>query len=122
MVLSKINASINYPETKTINKDDVKQEVNLYQLEIADVDVIIALGNMQNKHEEENVLYYPIYLVKHNNKVFQIGVYEIESSKYEYYLDSYGNLDIDKLQEPLIYNFVTKDMLEKLRLKPTKET
>ena len=118
MVLSKINVSVNYSETKKIHKDDIKQEVELYEVEIKNVDIIIALGNMQNKYEEENILYYPIYLVKHNNKVIQIGLYEIEASNYQYYLDSYGKIDIDKLREPIVYSFVTKEMLEKLRMKP----
>jgi hypothetical protein len=122
MVLSKINATVNYLESKKIHKDDIKKEVDLYEVEIKDVDIIIALGNMRNQYEEENILYYPIYLVKHNNKVIQIGLYEIESSNYEYYLDKYGKIDIDKLREPIIYSFATKEMLEKLRMKPESES
>lgn len=122
MVLSKINATVNYLESKKIHKDDIKKEVDLYEVEIKDVDIIIALGNMRNQYEEENILYYPIYLVKHNNKVIQIGLYEIESSNYEYYLDKYGKVDIDKLREPIIYSFATKEMLEKLRMKPESES
>ena len=57
MVLSKINVSVNYSETKKIHKDDIKQEVELYEVEIKNVDIIIALGNMQNKYEEENILF-----------------------------------------------------------------
>ena len=94
----------------------------MYEVEIKHVNIIVALGNMRNQYEEENILYYPIYLVKHNNKVIQIGLYEIESSNYEYYLDKYGKIDIDKLREPIIYSFATKEMLEKLRMKPESET
>ena len=122
MVLSKINATVNYIETKKIHKDDIKKEVDLYEVEIKDIDIIIALGNMRNQYEEENILFYPIYLVKHNNKVIQIGLYEIKSSNYEYYLDKYGKIDIDKLSEPIIYSFATKEMLEKLRKKPETDT
>ena len=50
MVLSKINVSVNYSETKKIHKDDIKQEVDLYEVEIKNVDIIIALGNIQNKY------------------------------------------------------------------------
>ena len=33
-------------------------------------------------------------------------------------MDYYNNLDIEKIDEPLIYTFVTKEMLESLRLVP----
>ena len=118
MVLSKINNDVSYPELKSVDSGDLKTEANLYQIEIKDVDVIIAVGNAKNTFEEANIFYFPIYLVKNNNKVIQIGLYEIEASNYINYLDDFNNLDVEKLDEPLIYNFVTKDMLEKIRLVP----
>jgi predicted NAD-dependent protein-ADP-ribosyltransferase YbiA (DUF1768 family) len=118
MVLSKINKDISYPELKSVDSGDLKMEANLYQLEINGVDVIIAVGNSKNTFEDKNVLFFPIYLVKYNNKVIQIGVYEIKASDYITYLDDYNNLDVEKMNEPLIYTFVTQDMLKKLRLEP----
>lgn len=118
MVLSKLDNNISYPELKSVDSGDLKMEANLYQIEIKDVDVIIAIGNAKNTFEEENILYFPIYLVKYNNKVIQIGVYEIKASDYLSYLDDYSNLDVEKLNSPLIYSFVTKDMLSRLRLEP----
>ena len=118
MVLSKLDNNISYPELKSVDSGDLKIEANLYQLEIKDVDVIIAVGNAKNTFEEENILYFPIYLVKFNNKVIQIGVYEIKASDYLSFLDDYSNLDVEKLDEPLIYSFATKEMLSRLRLEP----
>jgi predicted NAD-dependent protein-ADP-ribosyltransferase YbiA (DUF1768 family) len=118
MVLSKLDNDISYPELKSVDSGDLKMEANLYQLEIKDVDVIIAVGNAKNTFEDNNILYFPIYLVKHNNKVIQIGVYEIKATDYLSYLDDYSNLDVEKLDEPLIYSFVTKELLAKLRLEP----
>ena len=118
MVLSKINNDVSYPELKNVDTGDLKKEANLYQIEIKDVDVIIAVGNAKNTFEDKNILYFPIYLVKNNNKVIQIGLYEIEASNYINFLDDFNNLDVEKLDEPLIYKFATKDMLEKIRLVP----
>ena len=120
MVVSQINKYITYPEVKTVNTSDLDMEANLYQIEVDGVDVIVALGNLQNKFElEGNILYFPIYLVKSNKKVIQIGVYEIIASEYISYLDDDNNFDLEKLDyDPLIYKFVDKPMLENLRLKP----
>lgn len=118
MVLSKIDENVSYPELKSVDSGDFKMEANLYQLEIYDTDVVIAVGNAKNTFEEQNVLYFPVYLVKTNNKVIQIGVYEIKASDYISYLDANNNIDVEKLEEPLIYKFVTKQMLNSLRLEP----
>jgi predicted NAD-dependent protein-ADP-ribosyltransferase YbiA (DUF1768 family) len=118
MVLSKLDGDVSYPELKNVDSGDLKTEANLYQLEIKDIDVIIAVGNSKNTYEDKNILYFPIYLVKHNNKVIQIGVYEMRASDYLSYLDNYNNLDIEKMDDPLIYSFVTKEFLNKVRLKP----
>jgi len=118
MVLSKLDGDVSYPELKSVDSGDLKTEANLYQLEIKDIDVIIAVGNSKNTYEDKNILYFPIYLVKHNNKVIQIGVYEIRASDYLSYLDNYNNLNIEEMDDPLIYSFVTKEFLNKVRLKP----
>ena len=118
MVLSKINSDVSYPELKSVDASDLKMEANLYQLEIKDVDVIIALGNAKNTFEDKNILYFPIYLVKHNNKVIQIGVYEIKASDYLSYLDETNNLDVEKIGEPLIYSFATAPFINRLHMKP----
>jgi predicted NAD-dependent protein-ADP-ribosyltransferase YbiA (DUF1768 family) len=118
MVLSKLDNNISYPELKSVDFGDIKMEANLYQIEIKDTDVIIAVGNAKNTFEEKNILYFPIYLVKYNNKVIQIGVYEIKASDYPIYMDENNNIDVEKMSEPLLYSFVTKAFLTKLRLEP----
>ena len=118
MVLSKLDSDVSYPELKSVDSGDLKMEANLYQLEIKGIDVIIAVGNSKNTYEDKNILYFPIYLVKYNNKVIQIGVYEIKASDYLSFLDDYNNLNIENIEEPLIYSFVTKEFLNKMRLQP----
>ena len=118
MVLSKINKDVSYPELKSVDSSDIKMEANLYQLEILGSDVIIAVGNSKNTFEAENIMYFPVYLVKKNNKVIQIGVYEIKASDFISYLDDNNNLDVERMDEPLIYTFVTSEMINKLKMEP----
>jgi hypothetical protein len=44
--------------------------------------------------------------------------YEIKASDYMSLLDEDSNLDVEKINDPLIYAFATEKFLNKLRLKP----
>ena len=117
MVLSKINPEVSYPELKSVDANDFQKEANLYQITFDGVDIFIAIGSAKNTYDEKNILYFPIYLVKENDKVIQIGVFEIKASDYLIVLDD-DQMDIDRLDEPLMYQYVTKDWLLKTRLNP----
>jgi predicted NAD-dependent protein-ADP-ribosyltransferase YbiA (DUF1768 family) len=118
MVVSKLSKNINYPELKTVDPRDLKQESNLYQIDAMGVDIMIAIGNPKKNYEEQNVIYFPIYLVKKNRRVTQIGVYELAGDVM--YTDDKGQLDMTKFENvvPLFYSFVTKEMLTKKRFVP----
>jgi len=118
MVLSKLNKNVSYPELKSVDPTDLKSEANLYQIEILGEDVIIAVGNAKNTFEEQDIVYFPIYLVKHNNKVTQIGVFEVHTDEPMKMMDEQNNLDISQFDEPLIYSFVTKEMIKKKKKSP----
>ena len=48
----------------------------------------------------------------------QIGVYELFTTDLLNYMDDEGHLEVESLDDPLIYTFVTKHMLENLRMIP----
>lgn len=119
MVLSKINNKVSYKELKKLDPTDINKEAELYQIIAKDVDIIIALGNAKHM-KEYNITYFPIYLVKENERVIQIGIYELLTADLPKYMNKETNsLDIELLNEdPLIYVFITKKMLEELRKVP----
>jgi predicted NAD-dependent protein-ADP-ribosyltransferase YbiA (DUF1768 family) len=118
MVSSKINKEINYVETKTIDTEDNGYHSTLYEIDIFDKPMIIALGKQKYTFSSKNVLYYPIYLVVNQKIKAQIGIYEIQSSRSLNVLDDDGDIDLTKFGEPLLYSFVNSKFIEKIFSKP----
>jgi predicted NAD-dependent protein-ADP-ribosyltransferase YbiA (DUF1768 family) len=121
MVLSKINDSVYIPEFKRVEKADIHKKAKLYKTNIKNVDILIAIGKKITEFEKDNIIYFPIYFLKYNKKVFKIAVFEIPANNSTDYLDEESNFDIHNNDiDPLIFNFVTEEMLEKLRMVPEK--
>ena len=104
MVLSLINPVVNYVEDSKIKKEDKSYAATVYETEIQDNYVPIALGKQRST---ENLVYYPIYLVSEKpdgkTKLTQIGVYEMLAIDLKSLLDEDGDLEIDQLT-PLLYS------------------
>lgn len=110
MVLSKLNNDIHYPEKKGLYQDDIQLDAELYEISIFDMNKVIALGNIKNTYEDKEVLFFPIYLLLENNTVIQIGLYEVTTNEY---MTLWNNqLDLENLNPPLLYSFVTKEWIE----------
>ena len=119
MVASNIDESVIYAELKGVNPNDIKRESKMYQIMLYGLNIIIAVGGQKNT--SKNISYFPIYLVKNTGNVIQIGVYEMLTNKVNKYIDSSNNLKVDKIDEPLIYSFATKRMIQKIRKIPVKK-
>jgi len=117
MVSSKLNDTINYKENRTIDEGDMGYSSAIYEMEIEDRPVKFILGKQKYTYSNKNVLYYPIYLLNENRIKAQIGVFEFNSNKALNILDEDGDVDLNALEEPLLYSFVTASFLDKA-LKP----
>ena len=104
MVLSLINPVVNYVEDSKVKKEDKSYAATVYETEIQDTYVPIALGKQRST---ENLVYYPIYLVSEKPdgkpKLTQIGIYEMLATDLTSLLDEDGDLEIDQLT-PLLYS------------------
>lgn len=119
MVQSLLNDKINYPEIKAIPSTDVKEELDLYQIEVMNIEIVIAIGTPSKKFEKSNVIFFPIYLVEKTKKCTQIGLYEIYANIFPTMYDPYDNdLQISNFSDPLIFSYIDDIYLNDRRLKP----
>lgn len=121
MVLSKINSSVNYPDTMKLEDVDKKMTKDIYEIEIFGVDALIIIGEQVNKFSKNNIIYFPIYLIKHNRKALQIGVYEFDKKQITFSMFEDDNdelLELIAKTSPLLYSFVDRDFILKLYLSP----
>uniref|UniRef100_A0A6C0BA80 NADAR domain-containing protein n=1 Tax=viral metagenome TaxID=1070528 RepID=A0A6C0BA80_9ZZZZ len=120
MVVSKLDKTVVYDELKTIDPEDLKKEADLYEIEVEGIDIIIAVGNAKNTFADKNITYFPIYLIKKDKSIIQIGVYELYTSDLPDYMDDESNLDVEEIGSPLLYSFVTEEILEERKKKGKK--
>lgn len=118
MVSSRINPKIKYIEVKTIDPEDSGHISSIYEIELFDILVAIVLGKPKYTYSQQDVVYYPVYIISNNKIKSQIGVYELESNKVLTLLDSDGDLEIYKLEAPLLYEFVNKKYINKSNSDP----
>lgn len=117
MVSSKLNDAINYKENRAIEDGDMGSSSVIYEMEIEDRPVKFVLGKQKYTYAGKNVLYYPIYLLNETRIKAQIGVFELNANRALNILDEDGDVDLNVLEEPLLYSFVNSAFLEKA-LKP----
>ena len=123
MVLSEIlkTAKVEYEEYNQLDKKDKDHTSALYLVELRNnKEYVIALGAPRMEHAEKGVVYYPIYLISAKNRIkAKIGVFEVETAKTISLVDDDGDIDLNKLGDPLLFSFATEDYLDKYGSKNT---
>ena len=111
MVHSKLDDSINYSETKLLEKEDVSYDAPIYEYDVLGKTITIALGQSKYTFIDKDIIYYPVYIIKNDCVNTQIGVYEVIQSELSNYMDEDGDIDIVKLGEPLLYSFFNTNII-----------
>lgn len=115
MVQSKLHQKIQYVESNRVDDDEFGHDSAAYKLDLfPNQFYIVALGKKRDDYSHYNVFYFPIYLVGQNDKVKgKIGVFEVEAKKVLEVFDDHDDVDLDKLDEPLLFKNITKEYIEK---------
>ena len=77
MVRSRLDSSINYPELKSLDPLDTeehKYKAPLYEASVLGINTIISIGQANNTFISKSIVYFPIYLIKNDKVISQIGV------------------------------------------------
>ena len=117
MVNSRIDSKIVYKESRNIDSDDMEYTSDIYKGILYKKDINFILGKPNYKYIENGIIYLNIYLVNLDRIVSRIGVYELESYRYSKYLDDAGNIDLEKLEIPLLFKFTETFIMDKYNLK-----
>jgi predicted NAD-dependent protein-ADP-ribosyltransferase YbiA (DUF1768 family) len=96
MVKSIINPDVDYSEINSIDKSDVDYESTVYTIYLYDNDLEIALGKEIYTKQDKGIIYYSIYLLLGDIVACKIGVFEVESDKFNDILDKDNDIDLKK--------------------------
>ena len=114
MVYSKINKSIHYPESRSLDANDLGHESIVYELNLFDEWVNVSLGKINNSFLAKDISYICIYLLDKGNAIkARIGVFEFPSKKAIEMIDEDGDVDVEKLDDPLLFKFVDAEFLKR---------
>jgi len=110
MVFSKINDEVEYEEkNRNIDAEDKGHESSIYEIELFEKPVVIAIGKPKYTFARFKIVFYPIYIVSNNDTIEgQIGVFEINQEKALTIFDEDGDIDVTKLGSPLLYEFAER--------------
>ena len=111
MVKSNINPDkVSYREIKDIDNEDIGYESTIYEYDLFNKTIEIALGKPKYTYTNHSIIYYPIYFVLNNKIISNIGAFEIDSNKLIDILDEAGDVSLEK-GEIILFSFVTGEYI-----------
>jgi len=122
MVQSVLNDKIVFAEKRGLFEEDKDMSSALYEIDVLNMPVAVAIGTMRT--DKKNIVYYPVYIVADDGKgsptiKSQIGLYEVLTIHSLTVLDENNNINLSKMDDILLYSFVTEAFLKKINSNPS---
>jgi predicted NAD-dependent protein-ADP-ribosyltransferase YbiA (DUF1768 family) len=105
MINSNIKKDVRYVVTINIDKSDLDKEAFVYNAKIYNKHIKFVLGDPKFEHLNSKIIYFNIYLVNNSSIVSKIGIYETNNNDYSSLLDHNGDIDLNKMGEPIMFPF-----------------
>jgi hypothetical protein len=105
MITSNIDSKVEYAITNNIDKSDLNHEAFVYNAKIYNKHIKFVLGTPRLEFLSNNIMYFNIYLANNGSVISKIGIYETNNTDYTSLLDSTGDIDLNKMYEPIIFPF-----------------
>ena len=99
MVNSILNSDIkDYSESKLVDVEDIKYNTTIYEYNLFDTDIEIALGKPKYKYADKyNIIFFSIYLIYNDELKSRIGIFETQSNMLPSIVnDESGSMDLSK--------------------------
>ena len=116
MVRSRLDPTINYTEIKALDQSDTKEtqyKAPLYEAEVLGIHTIVSIGQIKNTFIDKGIVYFPLYLIKDDKVLSQIGVIEAMQETIPSLLDEENDINLEKAEPALIYSFVKESLVRK---------
>lgn len=105
MITSNIDSKVEYAIINNIDKSDLNHEAYVYNAKIYNKHIKFVLGTPRFDFLSNNIMYFNIYLANNGSVISKIGIYETNNTDYAALLDSNGDIDLNKMSEPIIFPF-----------------
>ena len=120
-----MNKNMYYEENRNLEDEDIGHDCPIYLVSIYDKQFLLTVGKERKLVTKKNSYYFPVYLMNRDLVQSQIGAFEYESSKEKKedrmkpYLDSSGDLDLNRLGDIIFYSFADYDYFQNITINAT---
>jgi predicted NAD-dependent protein-ADP-ribosyltransferase YbiA (DUF1768 family) len=111
-----------YEENRNLEEEDVGYDSPIYTITLYDKHFLLSVGKERKLVTKKNCYYFPVYLMNKTQVQSQIGALEFESKKeskedrLKPYLDSSGDLDLNRLGDIIFYSFADYDYFHNITI------